>query len=70
MAKSKLVEKIVTEHKVSVEGILNLDNLKEDEFILELEEEGEVDFKKYLDKFNGKYIKLSISEKEETQPEE
>lgn len=69
MAKSKINEKIVTEHKFSIEGILNVDNLPEEQIIVEVEEEGEVDIKKYLEKFNEKYIKIAISDKTEEIPE-
>ena len=69
MAKSKINEKIVTEHKFSIEGILNVDNLPEEQIIVEVEEEGEVDLKKYLEKFNEKYIKIAISDKTEEIPE-
>lgn len=70
MAKSKINEKIVTEHKFTIEGILNVDNLPEGAIIVEVEDEGEVDLKKYLDKFNGKYIKNGMSDKTEEIPEE
>lgn len=70
MAKSKINEKIVTEHKFSIEGSLNVDSLSEEAIIVEVEDEGEVDLKKYLDKFNGKYIKIALSDKTEEIPEE
>lgn len=63
MAKSKISEKIITDHKLSIEGTLNVDNLQENVIIAEVEEIGEVDLKKYLDAFNGKYIKISLSDK-------
>ena len=63
MAKSKISEKIITDHKVSIEGTLNVDSLQENTIIAEVEEIGEVDLKKYLDTFNGKYIKISLSDK-------
>ena len=63
MAKSKISEKITTDHKVSIEGTLNVDSLQENTIIAEVEEIGEVDLKKYLDTFNGKYIKISLSDK-------
>lgn len=69
MAK-KLNEKITTEHKVSIEGILNVDNLCDDMIICDIEEVGEVDLKKYLEKFNGKSIKITLGEKTEEIPEE
>ena len=63
MAKSKISEKITTDHKVSIEGTLNVDSLQENTIIAEVEEIGEVDLKKYLDTFNDKYIKISLSDK-------
>lgn len=69
MGKSKINEKIVTEHKFSIEGALNVDDLQENSILIEVEEEGEVDLKKYLDKFNGSYIKIAISDKTEEIPE-
>lgn len=66
----KLNEKITTEHKVSIEGILNVDNLDDDMISCEIEEIGEVDLKKYLEKFNGKNIKITLGEKTEEIPEE
>lgn len=70
MAKSKINEKIITEHKFSIEGSLNVDDLQKNNIVVEVEEEGEVDLKKYLDKFNGKYIKIALSDKTEEIPEE
>lgn len=70
MAKSKINEKIITDHKFNAEGTLNVDNLTEGQIILEVEDEGEVDLFKYLKKFNESYIKLSISDKVESEPEE
>ena len=70
MAKSKINEKIITEHKFSIEGTLNVDELQEGTIICEVEDEGEIDLKKYLEKFNGKYIKIAVSDKTEEIPEE
>ncbi|NRU52543.1 hypothetical protein [Clostridium beijerinckii] len=70
MAKKMINEKIITDHKFSAEGTLSIDNLPEGVFMMEVEEIGEVDLKKYLDKFNSAYIKLSISDKVESEPEE
>ena len=69
MAKSKINEKIINEHKFSIEGTLNVDELKQRQIICEVEDEGEVDMLEYLSKFNGNYIKLSISDKSEEIPE-
>lgn len=70
MAKSKIMEKIERKHTFSVEGILNVDELQEGSFICEVEDEGEVDLKEFLDKFNGELVKLSIVKKEEESTEE
>lgn len=64
MAK-KINEKIITEHKFSIEGTLNVDELQENSIICEVLDEGEISLKKYLDKFNGKYIKIAVSDKTE-----
>ncbi len=69
MAKSKIIEKIENKHLFSVEGFLNVDDLKEDSIICEVEEEGELDLLSYLKKFNGELIKLSIIKKEEVTQE-
>lgn len=69
MAKSKINEKIINEHKFSIKGTLNVDELKEGQIICEVEDEGEIDLLSYLTKFNGDYIKLSISDKTEEIPE-
>lgn len=69
MAKSKIIEKIENKHLFSVEGFLNVDDLKEGSIICEVEEEGELDLMSYLKKFNGELIKLSIIKKEEVTQE-
>lgn len=63
----KIQEKIVTDHQFKAEGILNVDNLQEGMFILEVEDIGEVDLAKYFKKFNESNIKISISDKDETE---
>lgn len=68
MAK-KINEKIITEHKFSIEGTLNTDDLQEGSLKVEVEDEGEVDLKVYLDKFNGRTIKIALSDKTEEIPE-
>jgi len=70
MAKSKVQEKIITDHQFKAEGTLNVDNLQEGMFILEVEDEGEVDLYKYLKKFGDSYIKISISDKVEKEAKE
>ena len=64
MAK-KINEKIITEHKFSIEGTLNVDELQEGAVICEVEDEGSVDLKKYMEKFNGRYVKIAVSDKTE-----
>lgn len=65
MAK-KINEKIITEHKFSIEGTLNVDELQEGAVICEVEDEAtEIDLKKYLEKFNGRYVKIAVSDKTE-----
>ena len=66
----KIQEKIITDHQFKAEGILNVDNLQEGMFILEVEDIGEVDLAKYLKKFNESSIKLSISDKDESEAKE
>ena len=70
MAKSKINEKITTEHKLSIEGTLNVDNLSDDGLVMEVEDIGEVSLAKYLQKFNGKYIKMIVADKVEEIPSE
>ena len=70
MAKKKINEKLIQEHKLSIEGSLDIDNLQEGQIKMEVEEIGEVDLKTYLDKFNGSYVKISISDKTEETVEE
>ena len=68
MAK-KISEKIITQHKFGIEGLLNVDSLDENIVLVEVEEEGEVDLRRFLDKFNGKYVKITINETSEEVPE-
>ena len=70
MAKKMINEKIVQEHKLSIEGSLNIDDLTEGQIKMEVEEIGEIDLKTYLDRFNGSYIKISLSDKTEETVEE
>ena len=63
-------EKLIQEHKLLIEGSLDIDNLQEGQIKMEVEEIGEVDLKTYLDKFNGSYVKISISDKTEETVEE
>ena len=68
MRKSKVSEKIITQHKISAEGTLNTDNLNEGAIIIETED-GEFNLDRFLDKFNGKYVKITINETSEEIPE-
>ena len=65
MAKKMINEKLIQEHKLSIEGSLDIDNLQEGQVKMEVEEIGEVDLKTYLDKFNGSYVKIQITDKTE-----
>ena len=65
MAKSKINEKMIHFHKFDVEGTLNIDELQEGQFVMEVEDEGEIDIINKLRKFNGRYVKISIADKEE-----
>ena len=53
MGKKMINEKLIQEHKLSIEGSLDIDNLQEGQIKMEVEEIGEVDLKTYLDRFNG-----------------
>ncbi|MBN3351969.1 hypothetical protein CF086_16875 [Clostridium botulinum] len=70
MAKQSINEKIITTHKLDIEGTLNVDNLQEGMLIAELEDEGEKDLKDLISKFNSKFVKISITDKVEEIPEE
>lgn len=70
MAKNPISEKLTTTHQLSIEGTLNLDNLAENMFIAEIEDLGEKDLVELLKKFNGQFVKLSITNKIEETPEE
>ena len=70
MGKKIINEKIIQKHKLSIEGSLDIDNLQEGQIKMEVEEIGEIDLKTYLDRFNGSYVKISISDKTEETVEE
>ena len=70
MGKKMINEKLIQEYKLSIEGSLDIENLQEGQIKMEVEEIGEVDLKTYLDKFNGSYVKISISDKTEETVEE
>lgn len=70
MAKQSINEKITTTHKLDIEGTLNVDSLQEGMLMAELEDEGEKDLKDLINKFNGKFVKISITDKVEEIPEE
>ena len=65
MGKKMINEKLIQEHKLSIEGSLDIDNLQEGQIKMEVEEIGEVDLKTYLKKFNGSYVKIQITDKTE-----
>lgn len=64
MAKS-MTNKITTERKLAINGFLDIDSLDKGMILVDTEEEGTVDLLYYLTNFNGKNIRLSISEKSE-----
>ena len=64
MAKS-ITNKIATERKLAINGFLDIDSLDKGMILVDTEEEGTVDLLYYLTNFNGKNIRLSISEKSE-----
>ena len=64
MAKS-ITNKITTERKLAINGFLDIDSLDKGMILVDTEEEGTVDLLSYLTNFNGKNIRLSISEKSE-----
>ena len=70
MAKSPIQEKITTTHKLDVECTLNVDNLTENIIIGEIEDEGSKDLCELIKKFNGEFVKISITNKIEETPEE
>ena len=64
MAKS-ITNKITTERKLAINGFLDIDSLDKGMILVDTEEEGTVDLLYYLTNFNGKNIRLSISERSE-----
>ena len=64
MAKS-ITNKITTERKLAINGFLDIDSLDKGMILVDTEEEGTVDLLYYLTNFNGKNVRLSISEKSE-----
>ena len=64
MAKS-ITNKITTERKLAINGFLDIESLDKGMILVDTEEEGTVDLLYYLTNFNGKNIRLSISEKSE-----
>ena len=45
MAKSKISEKVITDHKFAIEGVLDVSNLSENAIAIDVEEYGKVDLK-------------------------
>ena len=62
MAKSKIQYKKVTNENFSIEGKLNIADGK---IIISVEEEGDKDLTKALERYQDKYIKISVGEKTE-----
>ena len=69
IGKSKISEKIITQHKFGIEGLLNVDDLDSGVIFVEVEEEGPIDLSKFLKRFSDKYVKILISETSEEVPE-
>ena len=70
MAKNPINEKLTSTHQLTMECTLNADALAEGILIGEFEELGEVDLADYIKKFNGQFVKISITNKVEETPEE
>lgn len=64
MAKKKINYKVIEKKFLGIEGFLNVDEINAGKIIMEVEEIGEVDLKDYLSKFNGKLIKLTLTEQD------
>ena len=62
---NSITNKITTERKLAINGFLDIDSLDKGMILVDTEEEGTVDLLYYLTNFNGKNIRLSISEKSE-----
>ena len=48
-----------------IEGTLDVSNLQENTILVDVEEEGVTDLKKYLDKFQDAYVTINIQNKVE-----
>lgn len=59
----KIKKKISKTKSLSLEGFLNLDNLNG--FVMEIEEEGEVDVTDLLKELNSEYVTLSLKIKQD-----
>lgn len=68
MAKKKISEKITTTTKFQLEGTLNLDDMQG--FLVDIEDEGEVDITQRLSRYNGRFGVLTFTVKEEQEIEE
>ena len=62
MAKSKIQYKKVTNETLTMEGTLSI---KDNKVLIDIEDEGCKDLIKALEKYNDKYIKISVGEKTE-----
>lgn len=69
MAKSKLSRKIVKTDKLSMEGTLDLSQLEEGVINLEVEDEGSVDITSYISAFDGNYVTIQITNKNDEELE-
>lgn len=70
MAKNPVSEKLTTTHKLDIECTLNVDDLPEGVIIGEIEDEGEKDLAPFIKKFNSQFVKISITNKIEEDPNE
>lgn len=65
MAKKMINEKITNTHQVTLECVLNADELVEGVLKGEFEDVGEVDLATYFKKFSGENVKITITNKVE-----
>lgn len=71
MAKKKITRKITKTDKLSMEGMLSLENIDDTVINLDVDEEGVFNIVDFLRGFDGQYVTISISNKidSEIEPE-
>lgn len=69
MAKKMLTRKIVKTDKLSMEGTLDLSQLEEGILNLEVEDEGTVNITDYIGAFDGSYVTIQITNKNDEELE-